>query len=949
MKIKLSLLAFLSILSVDGFSVDFTASCPIPANQSWKPVSTNVLFGAGNWGALYCDGDSDYHLLYYHPSGGNVYRDVYSHNSLSCPLGTILNKSQVCEAPVLSDFDKDSVGCSKAGGTFISTGTEQVGGTSYGASFFGGSGIVLGGDIKAVTKCATPMEVVQSVVSIAGGLIPMLSKLFGSPALKKLTNTIVLDSFKQLPLFKGSNNMPDTFVPLPRLPAPKSPSMEPTIALKNTPVPFKSGETTPSRAPQITVDTAYSAVKDIYIPVKSSGDPVLDYAVVNRANTFIPTDLPMSLSSVVPTVGTSYIPVRETFDFSQVMPDQVQPPIIANVPTTTTKTSFYSGADPIDAYRTITNYPDGSSSLQTVRINSATQSGDLTVTNLASTGESNTITRPFIVSNYAPNSSSNTIPSNPITFTSPMTSSSPVTIPDPQNNISNILNPDGSTVMHTTNGTTYTVNSNGSTQTTLSDGTTSTTASTTTFQYDGTSQTTFPDGTIKTVASNGTTQYASPTGQISSTAPQTLYKPSFQVTQPTSSTTGTALMNIDGSTSTINSNGSVITANKPDGSTIVVNPDGSTTTTNFNGTTSSTTSTTKSLPDGSIQTTYPDGSTKIIMPNGSVQYATPTGQTNTIIPQTPSNADGTTTIHNADGGTTTINPNGTSTTTNPNGTTTTANSNGTTTTTKPDGTTTTSKPDGSSTTHQPDGTTTTVYPDGSTSTSHPDGTTTTTNSTTTTATDGTTQTTFPDGTTTISKPDGTTTTTKPDGTTTTTKPDGSTQTTFPEGTIKTTAPDGTTKYTTPTGQTTSPLPQTSPTTGSNSCSSGGGETCATDLINAKMPNFSFSDIVDFSLYDVAPIRDMVDSTTLMFGNIKTQLDSAKTTFDTTKAMLDGSWKAPVFEEGSCGDSMSFNFHGRNVDFCPPVMNFTSQYSPLFSSVTSIAGTGLAISIFLGGF
>ncbi len=969
MKTKLSL--FLVVLSVPSLLFSELLDCgsgvyhynPVQAWSGFWPgppsESVTTPYGAN------CTVSPGDYCYWTHPQayfGGTIPILTCFKSSKTIPVGMVCDENGVCKPPVLSDYDKDPAGCSKAGGTFISTGTEQVGGTSYGASFFGGSGIILGGDIKAITKCATPAEAVGSVASLAAGLIPMLSKLFGSSAMKKLTNVEWINALNKYTQPSGSffkpsvsSNMPDTYVGLPKLSKPSTPtvtpstptvSSPPTVPITPSPVPTVSGGTSPIRAPQIGVDSGYSVLNDYYIPTKTSGDPVIDYSVVNRANTFIQAEVSPQLSSIIPNIGSSYVPVRETFDFSNVISDHVQPSIIANVPTSTTKTSYYSGSDPIDAYRTVTNYPDGSSSLQTVRVNSATQRGDLTVTNLASTGESNTISRSFTVSNYASNSSSNTIPSNPISFTAPMTSTSPVTIPDAQTNTSSTLNPDGSTVSRLSDGSTYTVNSDGSTQTLLSNGTTTTTPSTTTFKYDGTSQTTFLDGTIKTSFSDGTIQYASPTGQISTTVPLTLTKPSFKFADDVPTSTGISYMNSDGSVSTINPNGSVTTTNLPNGDTLVVNPNGSTTTTSFNGTSTSTSSTSSALLDGSVKTTYPDGSTKIIMPNGSVQYSTPTGQINTTIPQTPSNADGTITVSNFDGGTTTINPNGTSVTTSPNGTTSTVNLDGTTTTIKPDGTTTTSKPDGSSITNQPYGTTTTVYPDGSTSTSHSDGTTTTTNSTTITTPEGTTQTSFPDGTT-ITKSNGTTTITKSDGTTTTSKPDGSIETKFPEGTIKNVDPTGITNYITPNGKTTAPLPQPSSTSGETCPTTGGGN--PSDLINAKMPNFSFSDFVDFKLYDSTPIQNMVDSVDLMFTNINTQLNNAKTTFDDTKAMLEGKWEPPVFPEGSCGDSMAFNFHGRNVDFCPPVMNFTSQYSPLFSAVTSIAGTGLAISIFLGGF
>jgi hypothetical protein len=123
----------------------------------------------------------------------------------------------------------------------------------------------------------------------------------------------------------------------------------------------------------------------------------------------------------------------------------------------------------------------------------------------------------------------------------------------------------------------------------------------------------------------------------------------------------------------------------------------------------------------------------------------------------------------------------------------------------------------------------------------------------------------------------------------------------------------------------------------------------TDMINAKMPSYSLPETPSFVLFDSLSTSDMVTGVSDMLGNVRTQLSTAKTSFDNTLSLLNGSWTPPQFPAGSCGNFMAFNFHGRHVDFCPPITDFASNASPLFSSIVSIAGTGLAISIFMGGF
>ena len=47
--------------------------------------------------------------------------------------------------------------------------------------------------------------------------------------------------------------------------------------------------------------------------------------------------------------------------------------------------------------------------------------------------------------------------------------------------------------------------------------------------------------------------------------------------------------------------------------------------------------------------------------------------------------------------------------------------------------------------------------------------------------------------------------------------------------------------------------------------------------------------------------------------------------------------------------LHFDFHGKHVDLCPPLVNSTQQFSPIVSSVVTLGGMAFAIAIFIGGF
>lgn len=122
-----------------------------------------------------------------------------------------------------------------------------------------------------------------------------------------------------------------------------------------------------------------------------------------------------------------------------------------------------------------------------------------------------------------------------------------------------------------------------------------------------------------------------------------------------------------------------------------------------------------------------------------------------------------------------------------------------------------------------------------------------------------------------------------------------------------------------------------------------------DIINAPMPSYNVPTVGDFVPFDSNPISEMITGSSELFSNISNQIASTKTVFDNTKLMLEGGWTPPVIPAGSCGDSMAFDFHGRHIDLCPPLVNSTAVASPIVSSVVTIGGMGFAVMIFIGGF
>lgn len=122
-----------------------------------------------------------------------------------------------------------------------------------------------------------------------------------------------------------------------------------------------------------------------------------------------------------------------------------------------------------------------------------------------------------------------------------------------------------------------------------------------------------------------------------------------------------------------------------------------------------------------------------------------------------------------------------------------------------------------------------------------------------------------------------------------------------------------------------------------------------DLLNAPMPSYSFPALAEFVPFDANPITDMISGAELMFSNIRDQITSTTTVFDNTKTMLQGGWTPPVIPAGSCGESLSFNFHGKHIDLCPPLVNATAVGAPIVTPVVTIGGMVLSVTIMIGGF
>jgi hypothetical protein len=353
-------------------------------------------------------------LLQYNTCSNNGYHYVITSlaywgtltsNQSACPSGQILDSSGACRVPALSDYDKNPQDCNKYGGYYYSSGIVQSGSTVYTIPLLFSS-LTFKSNYQMVTHCGTLGDVAGQVASNVIPLLSIVSPLFRSSKLAQLArygySEYLRSKSASAPTTTAQN---DYYVGMPRLPAPSSPSMQPVIPVVETPIPPTTNPTTgtsgPSREPNVTPSDNYAHVDDSYIPATASGDPIVDYSVVDRFNGLngaMTSQEP--LTQLVPDVGTSSLPVKESFDLSQFLPNSDIPNDVANVPATTTKNVTFSGQDPIDEYTTTKSYPDGSSLSQVVKINRATKEGFVSSTTLSSFGDSSTLSFRFRVPTY---------------------------------------------------------------------------------------------------------------------------------------------------------------------------------------------------------------------------------------------------------------------------------------------------------------------------------------------------------------------------------------------------------------------------------------------------------------------------------------------------------------------------------------------------------------------
>lgn len=149
--------------------------------------------------------------------------------------------------------------------------------------------------------------------------------------------------------------------------------------------------------------------------------------------------------------------------------------------------------------------------------------------------------------------------------------------------------------------------------------------------------------------------------------------------------------------------------------------------------------------------------------------------------------------------------------------------------------------------------------------------------------------------------------------------------------------DPVTGYPTTTGNVTLPT-STTPTT-----------TTGQDIVNAPMPSYSLPETGEFDTYDKNIVSSMINDTTDTINNLKNQYDAAKLIYDNTHNLIQNGWDVPEIPPGQCGTSLQMNWHGQMIDLCPPITQNLSIISPVISLLVTIAGSIVAIGIFIAGF
>jgi hypothetical protein len=123
-----------------------------------------------------------------------------------------------------------------------------------------------------------------------------------------------------------------------------------------------------------------------------------------------------------------------------------------------------------------------------------------------------------------------------------------------------------------------------------------------------------------------------------------------------------------------------------------------------------------------------------------------------------------------------------------------------------------------------------------------------------------------------------------------------------------------------------------------------------DVLNTGVNTPSIPSNGNFDSLGTDDLTSLEQSGTSFIDNVKGQIDSMSTVYNSTQNIINNGWGSSVsVPSGSCGAGMQLNFHGKNVDLCPPLSNFLGIASPVVSLLVTISGIAFSIAIFIGGF
>jgi hypothetical protein len=358
---------------------------------------------------------------------GTIYD--YNHDSCidpnSCPPPSSLVNG-VCKD--LSAFDNDPYGCIKNGGSPTGNLTNPSGNGFWHSGF----------DLKWKSKCQSPSGAIADTVAVIAGITGNISGTpdkFGSLLGKGIQK--VKDAWTNLFNTKGSIPS-DYYIALPKY-NPASKTYEPEI-LANPIAPGADG-VTPSRAPTLEIDPYNEFLNTTYFPknnLDSNGYPIVDEATMDRFNTsneiykdngtdpITYTFTPNLQNIWKSTSGSS--PSKPLYDSPKMVSDpshspkttidaptfRVVPPgstfyppvpvVVDHATSSTVVSHTFEGSLPVKQWKTSTDYPDGSKSVEIVDIEEDLKRGDRSFTVESPGGSSSTTSETFNIPNYVPGS-----------------------------------------------------------------------------------------------------------------------------------------------------------------------------------------------------------------------------------------------------------------------------------------------------------------------------------------------------------------------------------------------------------------------------------------------------------------------------------------------------------------------------------------------------------------